>query len=290
MKKRLAIAVLAAIGAGVLAQPAEDLVIARRGQEAAATVVIRRDASPSERYAAEELVRYVEKMTSVRLPVIDDAQPLPARAVILGMTRHTSALAAGASATRELGEEGFRLLAVPPHLLVIGSHKRGVLYGAYELLETYGGVGWFASWHEVVPRRDVFSVPGGLDDTQTPTFVFRNPSWVDVRHHADFAVRCRMNGESRGMQPRHGGSALRFVRYLGSAHTFDRLLPCAKWFARHPEYFSEVNGARRDGRTQLCLTNPDVLRLVVSNVLAHIEADERVREDQIGRASCRERV
>ena len=282
MKKRIALIVLAAIGAGTLsAKPAGNLVLARRGQETATTVVIRRDASPSERYAAEELVRYVEKMTAVRLPVIDDAQPLPARAVILGMTRHTSTLAAGAPATRELGDEGFRLLAVPPHLLVMGSYKRGVLYGVYELLETYGGVGWFASWHEVVPRRDVFAVPASLDDTQTPTFVFRNPSWLDVRHHADFAVRCRMNGQSNGMEPRHGGCALRFVRHLGSAHTFNRLLPCAKWFQQHPEYFSEVNGARRDGRTQLCLTNPDVLRLVVSNVLAHIEADERIREDPV---------
>ena len=273
MKKRLVIAVLAAIGTGILsAQPAEDLVIARRGQEAAATVVIRRDASPSERYAAEELVRYVEKMTDVRLPVIDDAQPLPARAVILGMTRHTSALVAGVPATRELGEEGFRLLAVPPHLLVIGSRKRGVLYGAYELLETYGGVGWFASWHEVVPRRDVFAVPAGLDDTQTPTFILREPDWQDMCKHADFAVRSRMNGRCRGLEPKHGGSALRFVRGLGSAHTFETLLSSAKWFKSHPEYFSEINGFRRNGRTQLCLTNPDVLKLVVSNVLAHIEA------------------
>ena len=93
--------------------------------------------------------------------------------------------------------------------------------------------------------------PAGLDDTQTPTFVFRDPSWVDVRHHADFAVRCRMNGQNHGMQPRHGGSALRFVRYLGSAPMFDRLLPCAKWFAQHTEYFS------------------------------HIEADVRVREDPV---------
>jgi hypothetical protein len=242
---------------------------------------VRHDASPSERYAAEELVRYVEKMTDVRLPVTDDSSPFPARAVLLGMTRHTSALAANASKTRELGEDGFRLLAVPPHLLVVGSHKRGALYGVYELLEEYGGVGWFASWHEVVPKRDEFAVPARLDDTQTPIFVLRKPSWQDMRDNADFAVRSRMNGLSKGLEPKHGGVALRFVRGLGNCHTFNSLLPCSKWFKSHPEYFSEVNGARRDGRTQLCLTNPEVLRLVVSNALAHIKADRRIHDDPV---------
>ena len=260
---------------------AGNMVLARKGEKPQVTVVVRHDASPSERYAAEELVRYVEKMTDVRLPVIDDSQPLPARAVLLGMTRHTSALAAGTNTTRELGEDGFRLLSVPPHLLVMGSRKRGVLYGVYELLETYGGVGWFASWHEVVPQRDEFSVPLRLDDTQTPTFILREPPWRDMHDHADFAVRSRMNGRSRGLEPKHGGSALRFVRGLGSAHTFENLLPSGKWFKSHPEYFSEINGLMRNGRTQLCLTNPDVLRLVVSNVLAHIEADTRIREDPV---------
>ena len=48
MKKRIVLTILAAIGAGTLsAKPAGDLALARRGQEAAATVVIRRDASPS---------------------------------------------------------------------------------------------------------------------------------------------------------------------------------------------------------------------------------------------------
>ena len=82
----------------VPADGADTLTLARRGEAGAATVVIRHDASPSERYAAEELVRYVAKMTDVQLPVVDDSSPLPARAILLGMTRHTSALAAGAPA------------------------------------------------------------------------------------------------------------------------------------------------------------------------------------------------
>jgi len=51
------------------------------------------------------------------------------------------------------------------------------------------------------------------------------------------------------------------------------LLPPEKYFDEHPEYFSMVKGRRMNGRTQLCLTNPDVLRIVTSNVLARIRKD-----------------
>ena len=35
------------------------------------------------------------------------------------------------------------------------------------------------------------------------------------------------------------------------------------YFAKHPEWFSEIKGKRTADRTQLCLTNPDVLRLAI---------------------------
>ncbi|RPH92150.1 MAG: DUF4838 domain-containing protein, partial [Calditrichaeota bacterium] len=43
---------------------------------------------------------------------------------------------------------------------------------------------------------------------------------------------------------------------------FERLVPPSRYFADHPEYFSELNGIRmRDG--QLCLSNPEVLRVTI---------------------------
>jgi hypothetical protein len=62
-------------------------------------------------------------------------------------------------------------------------------------------------------------------------------------------------------------------------HTFSQLVPPDQYFDAHPEYFSLVDGERqREGnRVQLCLTNPDVLRIATEQVLAwiaeHPEAD-----------------
>ena len=243
--------------AGALAASAGTLDLAVRGRVPEYAIVRAADALPSVTYAAEELRDFTEKMTGVRLPIVTDDQPMPAKAIVLGRVRES--------------DDSFRLLAKPPHLFVTGG-KRGVLYGLYELLERYGGCRWYASWHTVVPKRDAFSVPDDLDDAQTPAFPHREPFWWDM-FNGDFAARNRANGPAMRVGAKHGGPAGRFGGGLGNCHTFNRLLPPEKYFDAHPEYFSMVKGKRLKERTQLCLTNPDVLRIVTSNVLACIRKD-----------------
>ena len=132
---RLVPFILALTTAAMSARGSAELVLAERGKAAACAIVAAEEAGPSIRYAAEEIQRYVKELTGVELP-IGAAAKGPAIRLEL---------------TDEYGADGFRLLARPPDLLVRGG-VRGCLYGAYELLETYGGVGWFASWRTVVPR------------------------------------------------------------------------------------------------------------------------------------------
>jgi len=250
---------------------AQDLVLAARGQPATYTIVCPTNASPSQRHAAEELQHFTEQMTGVRLPLAMDDAPLPERAILLGATRHTVQLLGGPADCERLGEDGFRLVARPPHLLILGGPVRGTLYGVYETLERFGGCRWYASWHSVVPSRDTFAVPV-LDETQCPAFKLREPFWFDM-FDGVLAARNKVNGNAMRLQPKHGGHSHRFGGGLGSCHTFDALCSPDQYFDAHPEYFSEVNGKRQREHTQLCLTNPDVLRIVTSNVLARIRKD-----------------
>ena len=251
---------------------AEDaLVIAERGKAAERSIVVPDKASPAQRYAAEELRDFIEKATGVRLPIVAvgalGERALPEKAIVLGES-------GGQMADRPVGTDGFRILAKPPHLYIIGSAERGVLYGVYEVLERFAGCRWYSSWRTVVPRRDRIEVPADLDDTQTPAFAMREPYWYDVLEHPEFAARLRVNSRSwRQMGEKYGGDPYRFGGGLGSCHTFDRLLSPKDHFDSHPEYFSMVKGRRIRERTQLCLTNPDVLRIVTSNVLARIRKD-----------------
>lgn len=266
---------------------AGDLVLAERGKSASCSIVIPANASLTLRYAAEELRDFVRRMTGVALAVDTDDKALPPSAILLGPTRYTAEVAGvdvGAELKR-LGEEGFRLKVAGGHLAVIGSDSRGALYGVYELLETYGGVGWFASWHTLIPQLERFSVPSTLDDSQKPAFKLRNPLWYDVCYTPDFSARLRMNG-SRLLEAKHGGCPYSFSRRFGVCHTFDQLVPPSKYFAKHPEYYSLVNGRRLGHCSQLCLTNPDVLAIVTSNILAAVRAEPEVTYFGVSQNDC----
>ena len=128
---------------------AASLVLAERGRPPAVSVVVPDDCGPTTRYAAEELSGHVQKMTGVRMPIV---QACPgAKVSILEVS------------DKSLGTDGFRLRAQGGDLVVEGG-RRGVLYGVYELLETYGGCGWFSSGTTVVPERDSFAVPADLNE------------------------------------------------------------------------------------------------------------------------------
>ncbi|MBQ2629092.1 MAG: hypothetical protein IJG13_05380, partial [Kiritimatiellae bacterium] len=228
-------------GIGVVSDSAErgfncdKLVVAERGKAAEYSIVVPEKASPSQAYAAEELRDFMEKATGVRLPIVTDAQPMPAKAIVIG----------GTGTDRTTGTDGFRLVAKPPRLYIVGSAARGALYGAYEFLERFVGCRWYASWRTVVPRLDRVEIPCDLDETQTPAFAMREPFWYDVIQHPEFAARLRVNSRSwRRLGDKFGGDPYRFGGGLGSCHTFDRLLPPEKYFDEHPEYFSMVKGRR----------------------------------------------
>lgn len=271
MNRLLSIALGLALTLATIPASAQELPLAVRGQAATCTIVRPAHASPSQVYAAEELQRFTEQLTGVKLPIVTDEGSLPARSVVLGDTRFTTQLLGIPAEVNDLGEDGFRLVRRGERLLVLGGPVRGTLYGVYELLERFGGCRWYSSWHSAIPHRDTFAVPA-LDETQKPAFALREPFWFDL-FNGDLAARNKVNGNAMHLDDRHGGHSYRFGGGLGSCHTFNTLCSPDDHFATHPEYFSEVNGKRVRDNTQLCLSNPDVLRIVTSNVLVRIRQD-----------------
>ena len=237
---------------------AQDVVLAERGHSASVQVVNCSPGCPTAVHAAEELTNYVAKLTGVVLPVVSEAKD--------------GAVAVTLVCDGRADGDAFELTSDARGVRIAGG-VRGVLYGVYELLETYGGVGWFASWHEVVPRLERFSVPVGLKVAEKPAFLLREPYWYDFFHDGDFAARLRSTGNSTRLGEKHGGRPMRFSSRLGTCHTFYVLVPPEKFFKDHPEYFAEVQGRRQEKDSQLCLTNPDVLAIATSNVLAEIRRE-----------------
>ena len=229
------------------------VVIAERGRISAYAIVLPERATPSQEYAAAELQEWTEKLTGVRLQ----------------MTRRSRRPAVFLNACEEYGDDGFRISVDDGRNVVISGGRRGVLYGVYELLETYGGVGWFSQERTFVPNAERLAVPADLDDIQKPAFAVRETTWVHGEPESvrRFAARMRMNGTDSMADARRGGRGIEFLPEFGRCHTFHLLIPPEEFFAEHPEYFSEVGGVRRNGHTQLCLTNPDVAELAARKVV-----------------------
>lgn len=231
-------------------------------------VLLPADATPAERHAAEELRRFVREMTGGGLGGVE---------VVLN-DRARIAAVDPEFAKVEPGPDGFAIRSTGRRLLVLGHRPRGTLYAVYSLLEDRFGVRFFTREVTRVPKRELalsgvegrFELPE-LELRYAPPFEYRETFWTEA-FDGDWAARRKSNGHHPRLEARHGGQ----VSYYPFVHTLGELVPPAKYFDAHPEYFSEVKGERLRERSQLCLTNPDVVRIAVEAVKgwakAHPEA------------------
>lgn len=225
-------------------------------------IVIPQNASPSQRRAAEELQRFLQQITDARLPIVTDEPASLSqvrKAIALGDNRLLRESGVQVD-WKALGDEGFTIIPQPPHLFIAGSPKRGTMYGVYGFLEDDIGCRWYSSKVSFIPQKRNLTVKIA-PRTELPAFEYREPYFTDAwdKH---WAARNRVNGTFPRLDESTGGK----VSYGPFVHTFYALVPPEKYAKEHPEYYSLVKGVRDTQRGQLCLTNPDVLRIATETV------------------------
>jgi hypothetical protein len=214
-------------------------------------IVLSKNPMPANKRAATELQSHLKQMSGAELAIRDDASELPAHAILIGPTRSFSP-------PKQLGNDGFVLKTRGTQLIIAGPGPRGSMYGVSEVLEKLG-VRWFTPKVTVVPKKATVELPA-LDEKQTPAFEYREPYFTEA-WNKDWAARNKLIGHSLQVDDSTGGN----IRYGDFVHSFDRLVPPAL-YEKHPEYFPEIGGKRVNGYVQRCLSNPEVLKLVVEGV------------------------
>jgi alpha-glucuronidase len=134
-------------------------------------IVVPQKAIPSERYAAEELQRYLERISGAKLPIVTDSEPMGSHEILLGDNAHLRKLGIQVDFAK-LGTDGFVLRTFQNHLIIAGGRPRGTLYGVYALLEEKLGVRWFTPEVEFVPKMERVELPV-LNETQVPALEYR---------------------------------------------------------------------------------------------------------------------
>ncbi len=228
-------------------------------------IVLQAGASPSEKWAAEELQTHFEACTGVELPVVEGAPKANSPMIVLGCGELASKMGV-APTSKQLGEQGFVLKTVPPHIVIAGTPDAGTMYGVHRFLERYLGVRWYTRDATKTPRADNLTIPP-VDRLVKPAFLMRNTSYHWLQGTPEFRARQadNWNGHRKG-HPRGAGYAIR-----GACHSYFGYISPREFFKTHPEYFSEIGGVRVGAETQLCLTNPEVLEIVAERLLKRMK-------------------
>jgi hypothetical protein len=241
------------------------IVLARAGASSY-RIVVPNSASPAVEYAAAELQSFVEQIAGARLSIVPEHDAGTGPSVLLGPCEKTRRAGVVQAAGR-LEADGVLIRSLGRDLVLIGGNERGHLYSVYVLLEKYLGVRFLAWDCTVVPRRAELALPE-LNYTYAPPFMYRETLYFNS-FPRQIAARQRLNGPATKCDATTGGK-IDFYPYV---HSFDDLFPEKDYFKDHPEYYGLQGGKRVAGvvHAQLCLTNPDVLRLAKEKVLRWID-------------------
>jgi len=228
-------------------------------------VVLNKTASETEKYAASVLTNYLEKISGVVFPLVEDINcSAQKNKIFVGFNSKLS------DKKFDDSDEGFKYINVGPDIAIWGGKNRGTMYGVFTFLAKELGVRWLSSKVRVVPKRGEhnFSI---LNREESPAVKFRIIEYYDMMDKA-ISVPQKGNGlrvlnsppvivdmiNGRGEQP--GG----FDKFWFH-HSFEVFVPPEEYFDEHPEYFSLINGKRQKEKSQLCLSNPEVLEILIKN-------------------------
>ena len=208
-----------------------------------------------EQKAASELQKYLGKITGVKLPIVDDGAKLGSCEFVIGRSMRVPA----SLGTAGPDPDGFVIKNFGTRIILSGGQHKGTLYAVYTFLEKYLGCRFYAPDAEVIPAQNNMRLPG-LDYYGHPAFADREVFYT-VMEDPDFLDKSRCDLMAWG-NSRNWGLWV---------HTMFRLIPPDRYFKTHPEYYALFGGERR--KTQLCLSNPDVLKLTIDTLGKMMQAN-----------------
>ena len=242
------------------------------GNKSHYTILIPGKPTSQEEKAASDLAQWLKEMAAADFSIVreGDNSKTTGRVISIGMTELFKS-ADLAEAKLDLGDEGYAIAVKGETLYLWGGHLRGPIYAVYALLEEDLGCRWYDYKSSFIPK-----VPELKFRPVTRHFVpvleLRDPYYYDA-FVEDWSLRNRTSSLKIPLPAAWGGSQEHTRE--GVSHTFHVILPKEEFWEKHPEYFGQLNGARQP--SQLCLTNPDVLRLVIDRAKESLKLNPSAR-------------
>lgn len=214
------------------------------GKVAEYQIILPDQVSPTEQQAAKKLQHYFAEISRKDLVLRKEEEYRGGPAFFIGQTNYAKSRKIDFG---QLKEDGFAYYPSEKNLIIAGGTGKGVLYGVYGLLELWG-FRMYTSASIDAPHTSSISIPKD-ELVVVPVVQYRTTSYRDTRD-PEYTDWHRLSSRNDwGL----------FV------HTFNELVPPDQYGKTHPEYYSLIDGTRLPG-TQLCLSNPEVLAVLIANL------------------------
>lgn len=240
-------------------------------------VVLCRDASASEKWAAADFVTHVKQMTGATLKVRPEGGALPAKAVIIGDGAAARSLGVKID-PKQSGDDGFVIKTVGKRLVIAGGRRRGTMYGVYTVLESLGCRWWYPG-ESSIPKTKTLRI-GPLDDAQAPVMEYRDMLYGENNSSEPamlWRARNKLNGGFyKRMDAKYGGT----WTFDTLVHSYGRLMPAGKYFKDHPEYFALVRGKR--STHQPCFSHPETVKIMADSIKRELKAHPEWKHITLG--------
>ena len=216
-------------------------------------IVLCADASTSEQTSAKELQVYLEKIGGVTLPILYENQLEDRQKhIFIGFNKEYAEKFNVECPKND--DAGYTYRSVGKNIWIYGGKQRGTIYGVFSFLENEFGVRWYSADCTKIPTMEKWGFKG-LMHSEKPFVLYRHLNYCKANSNSDWLAHNKCNMGWSVLDNEYGG----LTGYWG-CHTFSYFISTGEYFEAHPEYFSMRDG-KRTPYTQLCLSNPDVLRI-----------------------------
>lgn len=257
-----------------------SLILFDASEQGGCAISVSLEASEPERFAAEELQRYLCDATGGSFPIGNTDEP-EHTAILVGEIGRSLA-----EPLPDLSEDGYVMKRVGSHVILIGGSPRATLYAVYHFLERYVGCRWLEPGDDAVPGLSRIELEN-IDDVEEPVYTFRSVVSFPFTPErgvleADWLAKNRLNWTHPGINDAHawqnwrGAETVtpevvkRGLHTLWGGHTFQTWIPTDVYFETHPEFFGLVDGKRIpqvNDKGSICLSNQDMQAEVAKNIL-----------------------
>lgn len=208
------------------------------------SIVISDDAGKNDKTAAIVLQKIIKQSMSVDLPLLNESVYHAGNpAIVIGKANLTKKLTEYA----QLKDDGYALVIKDGNVYIAGKSGHAAEYGVYYFAEQYLGCRKYDAGPALISNAEKVTLPQSVSFVSNPSFIYRE-SYYPAGNNAEYL---------------NWHALQRFEDLWGLwGHSYFKLVPPKKYFSLHPEYYALVNGSRK--ATQLCLSNPHVLEIVVA--------------------------